>query len=569
MKHTKQILTTILSVLVSVGLVATAAYATTTIGTDIETAGTLQVDGSVTLGDAVADNTIINGRIATGSAAGAALTLDDTYTRSSGSYLRYNITDWSNIGTQLDGLYLRAETNVASSGKSLTGLDVYATANDVTTNGLKGILSYAYLKGTSAKTVNTAYGIHGELTFDASSGTNTITTEAAPGLLKITGGVVDTYTKIQGLIIRAGDMDGADRTYGNAILVEDDSDMSGTITWTRGLKLSAPSTIDIELQNGETIDNATNGTINLAGNVTISGTNTFATGTGAVGLNGITTIATGKYLLAADNVLAVGNASAQVGSKVLITAGRTSDTPSGGEDPESFLKVQGCFTGVGDASYSSNTRVLDLDVSRPSATYNTVFGDTQDIGLKIGVTNQATGNAVGYILRGINAEAKQGSSATSGTVTKIEGMYVTAKHEGVGSTVTNLIGATIRADASPSVTLGTTVYGLQVDVDIDANAPAASAGVRAYYTTQGDYTDPLAAFQASTQDANDDWKYGLYLDDDSTGLADIRLSSGALIMTGAGAPTGACTKGSIYLNSSGGAGTTLYLCETGTWAAGQ
>jgi len=108
-----------------------------------------------------------------------------------------------------------------------------------------------------------------------------------------------------------------------------------------------------------------------------------------------------------------------------------------------------------------------------------------------------------------------------------------------------------------------------VDVDIDANAPAASAGVRAYYTTQGDYTDPLAAFQASTQDANDDWKYGLYLDDDSTGLADIRLSSGALIMTGAGAPTGACTKGSIYLNSSGGAGTTLYLCETGTWAAGQ
>lgn len=390
MKHTKQIFTTVLSILISVFLVSSAAYAVTTIGTNIETAGTLKVDGSTTtLGDAVADSVILNGRIVTGSAAGAALTLDSTYTRSSGSYLRYNVTDWAGIGSQLDGLYLRAETNVASSGKSLTGLDVYATANDVTTNNLKGILSYAYLKGTSAKTVNTAYGIHGELTFDASSGTNTITTEAAPGLLKITGGVVDTYTKIQGLIIRAGDMDGADRTYGNAILVEDDSDMAGTITWTKGIKIATTCTTGISLEG-----DATDGIL-LSGDMTRG---IYITGTMDYGIRIGGTTGTAIRIERASNT----GPSLHVHSHQ-----RAAGTDEVANDFKGeFLSTSGLMDGIRaqytmDASNTGTLRTIVANAYLGSTA--TLSGSGMMYGLLAGVNSVGTVNGSGVEMAGISA----------------------------------------------------------------------------------------------------------------------------------------------------------------------
>lgn len=43
-------------------------------------------------------------------------------------------------------------------------------------------------------------------------------------------------------------------------------------------------------------------------------------------------------------------------------------------------------------------------------------------------------------------------------------------------------------------------------------------------------------------------------------------SAAAAIAVGAGAPAGACATGDLYLNTTGGAGTTLYVCEAGVWA---
>ncbi len=37
--------------------------------------------------------------------------------------------------------------------------------------------------------------------------------------------------------------------------------------------------------------------------------------------------------------------------------------------------------------------------------------------------------------------------------------------------------------------------------------------------------------------------------------------------TGTGAPTGSCVTGSLYLRADGGSGSTLYVCEVGSWAA--
>ncbi|KKT14137.1 MAG: hypothetical protein UV94_C0023G0009, partial [Parcubacteria group bacterium GW2011_GWC1_43_30] len=269
-------------------VVSFVANAVTTISTNVDTDGNLVVDGtstltgltsmvqasttgSLTVGDSVIDGLILNGRVSTGNVSGTALTLDDTYTKGEGQELRYKVTDWTNIGDAFRGMYVRAENGVDASTKGVYGMEAYATANDTFDTGtLQGILSYAYLKGTGAKTVGPAYGIHGELSFDAGQSTQTITTEASAGFFRITGGVADTFTKLHGVIIRAGDMDGASRTYGDAILVEDGPE-SGTITWTRGLKLNAPSTIDIELQNAETISNATDGFISLGGKAIIAG----------------------------------------------------------------------------------------------------------------------------------------------------------------------------------------------------------------------------------------------------------------------------------------------------------
>src|SRR3989344_3576978 len=283
-----KIISVVLAVMFGVLVVSFVANAVTTISTNVDTDGNLVVDGtstltgltsmvqasttgSLTVGDSVIDGLILNGRVSTGNVSGTALTLDDTYTKGEGQELRYKVTDWTNIGDAFRGMYVRAENGVDASTKGVYGMEAYATANDTFDTGtLQGILSYAYLKGTGAKTVGPAYGIHGELSFDAGQSTQTITTEAAAGLLKITGGNVDTFTKIQGLIVRAGDMDGTSRTYGNAILVEDDSAMAGTTTWTRGLKLNAPSTLDIELQNAETITNATNGLVSVGGDFLVT-----------------------------------------------------------------------------------------------------------------------------------------------------------------------------------------------------------------------------------------------------------------------------------------------------------
>lgn len=252
-------------VALAVILAASAAYATTTIGTDITTDGALTVNGTTTLGNAVADTAIVNSRVSTGSAAGTALDFGSTYTYGEAMELRSKVSDWTGIGSAFRGMYVRSEFGVASSGKGITGIEAYGVDNNFGGGDVTGVRAYGYVKGTTAKTVGPVYGLHGELTFDAGASTKTITTEASAGLLKITGGVVDTFTKLHGLIVRAGDMDGQSRTYGNGILVQDDGDMAGTITWTRGLKLSSPSTADIELQNAETIDNATDGGVKISG----------------------------------------------------------------------------------------------------------------------------------------------------------------------------------------------------------------------------------------------------------------------------------------------------------------
>jgi hypothetical protein len=206
---------------------------------------------TITFGDAVTDIHILNGRMSTSTAAGAALAIGATYLYGEGVELRYQVTNWTGVGSSFKGMYLRAEaaTNSAA-GKSVYGQEIYGVCNNVTmtTGSLWGALFYAYNKGVGAVTINHMYAVQAELSWDASrTGDCTITTAAACVRAKITGGRCADYTKIHGYVLTIGEMDGDSQTFGNGILMQDDGDMSGTSTLTTGLNIVIGCTTGIAI----------------------------------------------------------------------------------------------------------------------------------------------------------------------------------------------------------------------------------------------------------------------------------------------------------------------------------
>ena len=232
---------------------------TVTNGLYIDNDGTMttgiKIDGATTAGidlsgsTACVQNIILggNGRISTGSAAGSACTIDATTSPyGEGMELRYTISDWADTYTltSAKGMYLRMESTEANASGSVYGAEMYGVANNVNTQYLWGSLVYAYVKGTAAKTLTGVYAFQPEISFDAGSGTNTIT-DAAVVRAKVTGGVMSDYTVLDGYRLTLGDLDGGSRTYGNGLLFEDDSGMSGTCALTTGININIATTTAI------------------------------------------------------------------------------------------------------------------------------------------------------------------------------------------------------------------------------------------------------------------------------------------------------------------------------------
>lgn len=189
-------------------------------------------------------------RFATGSVSGSSLNIDaSNFQWSEANELRYAVTDWADTYTltEFKGLYLRVENQEANASGSIFGMDVLGIANAVNTQYVFGGRFYAYLKGSAGITVDRAYGIQAEFSMDAGGSSDTISTEAAPILAKVTSGTLADYTKIHGIIIRFGDMNGGSNTYGDGILIEDDSDISGTASLTNGLHITAGATNGINI----------------------------------------------------------------------------------------------------------------------------------------------------------------------------------------------------------------------------------------------------------------------------------------------------------------------------------
>lgn len=194
----------------------------------LDVTGAATFDGSVTIGTVPeTDTLIINSRIATVSVAGAALDINDGYTRGELIEIKANVSDWTNIPmrdaneTFVTG-YFRAESSADDATAILVGVEGWGVANGVGLAQIEGLRGWAYAKGDTTDTLGAGYGVRGEFSMDAGRGnTLTITTEVAGVLSRITSGVVSAYTKIHGFIGRFGDMDGGSRKYGSGLRLLD------------------------------------------------------------------------------------------------------------------------------------------------------------------------------------------------------------------------------------------------------------------------------------------------------------------------------------------------------------
>lgn len=241
----------------------------------------------------------------------------------------------------------------------------------------------------------------------------------------------------------------------------------------------------ITLANGETIDNATNGLINATG-------------------------------------------------KLQITGVRLADASDTSNLNEQFLNVTGNITGIGSVAGGKNAKTYLLQVTGTRQVgIDALIGDFDDAAIKASITNKATANAAGYVLRGLDVNA---TNRDTGSVTNLYGGNISATQKGSSDVVTNLWGLNVKVEADSPNTAPTNVFGLNVEYDMVAptGTPTLSAGVRVLNNSDIAIaaSDPLAGFMVDNGAADRDWQYGLYIDDSTISTADIRLSNGVNVYSG-------------------------------------
>ncbi len=161
-----------------------------------------------------------------------------------------------------------AVTEASNTGTSEEGANVQITqANGVT---LTGTLRGAYVVATNGTTeaTGTIRGI--EAKARAANSSNEGATVAT-----LEGASIDADSKDENVTLMRGMeviLDGASGTVGTAVGVEIDNNSSGTQTTSYAVSVNQGTaaghkafTADVRLQNGETVDNSTDGTVNIGG----------------------------------------------------------------------------------------------------------------------------------------------------------------------------------------------------------------------------------------------------------------------------------------------------------------
>lgn len=193
--------------------------------------------GSLNFGSVELDTLLLNGRLATGvSAGGTSLALGATYAYGEAIELRYNVTNWTGIGSSFKALYLRSEADLGGS-YGLRCAEFYAVMDTSTTTGLSSLQNlYAEMlvkASASNRTLTNGHCVEANISIENQTGTLTLTNSIYCLYAKAqTGTGINDYTKVNGIKI-AGRDDGTARVFGNAL---DIVDAEATVcTWTNGI----------------------------------------------------------------------------------------------------------------------------------------------------------------------------------------------------------------------------------------------------------------------------------------------------------------------------------------------
>ena len=350
-----------------------------------------------------------------------------------GIYLKSTVTAFP--GSEFIGAYIRAEaaTNAATA-KSLYGTIIYGTNNAVTqtTGSLWGTLTYAYIKGATAVTIANAYAGQFEISMDAGRSANaTITTEAACLLAKVTAGDLADDTKVHGMIIRVGDMDGDSATFGNGILIEDNASMSGTCKFTTGINISSGCTTGINISGANT-----------------TAINVSAVQTDETGLNGACILKHGTY----STAIAYGTQTDHlVLTSMHITAGATGKY------------VIGSFLGVDTSATSTGYFIGNYNYLTVNNTVGAAMGFYSEV--DITATAALNGNVSGYYSEMI---------VNAGTIT------------GAGK----INGLLVEVSVTAGVTIAQEVHGIEVDMrGIKADVAGRTVGIKVTMAGGSNYLD--------------------------------------------------------------------------------
>ena len=591
MQIKKQILTTSLTVLLSVCLIASAAYAVTTVsGTTITlsngetidniTDGTIQVlGGTLKSGDTNGVNAAGARTMISGYYKGITTAITGTGIGVEGQARQLSI---DSSGTLQGGFFKAGNGLMSDSGGgdlgTMTG--VYAEVVSSTAAG-------------NAKTVTNARAL--ELNLDLDQADTAITNAYGIYMKYNTGSSSGVITNGYGLWIDNESVQGTGRTLDAAIFVSDTS--VATAGWDYGIDLDSATigTADIRLQNSATITGTASGS--HIGGVVIA-----ATGAGNRGLvvSNVSTATTGDRHGA--YIYAVGKVGSTAGTiKGVEIKGKSESTGTFQEITGAYINsdsksaaiatvMRGVEIKIENAAGSSATiaKAVGLEINamfdtkQPDLLYgiqiNRVGTPVYDADIVLQnsatITGTASGSSIGGVViaatgagknglsvenirtattgecQGAYIKAKGAASATAGIIKGLE-----AKGQANSGTYDEITGAYINSDVKTAA-IATVMRGIEIKIEGGiAGTIAKAVGLEINNGLQGTVTE----------------SYGIQISAPGTVAytADIKLSSGTTISTGAGAPTSNCVEGSLYLRTDGGDNVTnLYMCDaTNDWDA--
>ena len=181
------------------------------------------------------------------------------------------------------------------------------------------------------------------------------------------------------------------------------------------------------------------------------------------------------------------------------------------------LKITGdsMFTSVG----AKKRWLVAINGGRDSAVMG---GDANDMMLKIDYDNEAVCTPAGAYGRGLSVQV---NNKTAGALSALQGGFIGARQRSTGA-VASLEGLQIDVKIDSGKTAATTeISGLRVELNLCANSPAASYGVVVRNLTDGNYTEPTAAFKAINDGTSgcEGFDYGLDLMS-AAGVSTVRVA---------------------------------------------